>query len=400
MTVVETRPDAASPTPATPAAGTGATHWTGAAADSRWIAAARSLAGPLAERAAQHDRDGTFVSDGIARLREHGCMSMLVPAELGGGGASLAEACALLAELAHGCPATSLTFSMHSHLLAAQVWRHHRGLPAPVLEKVAGAQLVLVSTGASDWMDSNGTVTRIDGGYRVSGRKSPASGAQAGNIAVTSFRWDDAPEGPQVIHCSVPFSADGVRIEETWDTMGMRGTGSHTIVFDDVVVPDASVSLVRPAGVWHPVWSVVLGVAMPLIMSTYVGVAEAAAERALALASTGRDTARGASTIGRMLGRLQVARDVAGAMIAASDGLTFENSAAHAATVLSRKTAVAEAVLDTTRLALEVGGGRAFSVDAGIERLHRDAHGALYHPLPADRQEQFTGRVALGLDPI
>ncbi len=229
--------------------------------------------------------------------------------------------------------------------------------------------------------------------------KAPASGAPAGDIVVTSARWEDAPDGPQVIHTAVPFAADGVSIELTWDTMGMRATGSHTVVFDDVFVPDAAIALTRPAGAWHPVWSTVVGVAMPLIMSAYVGVAEAAATRAMTLA-VARDPSLSAPLVGRMLSHLAIARDVTRAMIEAADNLRFDNTIEHSATTLARKTAVANAVIDTTRLALETGGGRAFSTEAGIERLHRDAHGALFHPLPAAQQELFTGRAALGLDPL
>ena len=383
MTITELRPAAA--------------HWTGVDLDAHWITMAQSLAPRLAERAAGHDRAGTFVADGMRELCAAGLTSMLVPAELGGGGASFAETGAVLAELARACPATALTLSMHSHLVAAQVWRHQRGLPAPVLAKVA-AGAILVSTGASDWLGSGGTATKAEGGYRISARKSPASGAPAGDIVVTSIRWDAAPDGPQVLHLAVPFTADGVRVEETWDTMGMRGTGSHTIVFDDVFVPEAAVSLARPADVWHPIWGVVVGVAMPLIMSVYVGVAEEAVARATSLA-----VARGADDavrlLGRMRARLRVAQDVAARMVAASDGFGFESTLEQAASVLERKRGVTDAVLDAVRLALEAGGGAAYSTDAGLERLFRDAHGALYHPLPADRQERFSGRLALGLDP-
>lgn len=400
MTIIDVQPSPPAPaSPQPPSSGAAPAHWTGARADSRWLAAARSAVSALAADAARHDRDGTFVTAGITRLRELRCTSMLVPLDLGGGGATLAETCAVLAELARGCPSTALTLSMHSHLVAAQVWRHERGMPAPVLPKVAASELLLVSTGASDWMESNGSATRVDGGYRVTARKSPASGAPAGDVVVTSVRWEGGADGPQVIHCSVPFAADGVSIDATWDAMGMRGTGSHTIVFDDVFVPDAAVSLVRPAGAWHPVWSVVLGVALPLIMSTYVGVAEAAAELAIEIAKGARDTDAAVRTVGRMLTSLQAARDGAGAMVAASEGFGFDNTAEHAATMLARKATVVDAVLDTTRLAMEVGG-RAFGVDVGIERLHRDAHGALYHPLSAEAQARFTGRVALGLTPI
>ena len=176
-------------------------------------------------------------------------MSMLVPTELGGGGASHAEACAVLSELARGCPSTSLSYSMHSHVVGAQVWRHHHDLPAPVLGKVAASQMTLISTGASDWIESSGSAVQVDGGFRISARKMPASGCPGGDVLVTSICWNSAPEGPHVIHCSIPFAADGVSILPTWDTMGMRGTGSDTVVLDDVFVPDESVALIRPAGV-------------------------------------------------------------------------------------------------------------------------------------------------------
>ncbi len=378
-----------------------AAHWTGAPGDSPWIAAARDLVPDLADRAAALDASGEFAHDSYDLVRAHRLPSMLVPAELGGGGASFAEACAVLAELARGCPATSLALSMHQHLVAAQVWRHHRELPAPVLAKVAAAELVLVSTGASDWMASNGSAAKVDGGWRVSARKSPASGAPAGDILVTSIRWDDAPEGgPQVLHLSVPFTAEGVSVEPTWNTLGMRATGSDTVVLDHVLVPEGSVALARPADRWHPVWATVLGVALPVIMASYVGVAEAAADAALTAARVKAGRAHIPGLAGRMGNRLTAARDTVRAMIDAADGLRFDNTPAVASASLTRKTLATRAVTDVARLALELGGGAAYQRTSDIERLFRDAHAALYHPLPEAEQEVFSGRLALGLDPI
>ena len=111
----------------------------------------------------------------------------------------------------------------------------------------------------------------------------------------------------------------------------MRATGSHTVVLDDVFVPDGAVALIRPADEWHPVWSTVIGAAMPLIMSSYVGVAEAAAERAIALA--GR-RATGPSRRGRgpdAWARLTTARDTVRAMIDSSANLRFDNTLEHTA---------------------------------------------------------------------
>ncbi len=401
MTLTSTPATAlAAPVPPAPAASATPAHWSGVDADSPWLARAVALVPELRSTAEAVDRSGSFVVGGIARLREQQLLSMLVPTELGGGGASFAETGAVLATLAHGCPATSLTFSMHLHLVAAQVWRWHRGLPAPVLTRVAQEHLLLVSTGASDWLSSSGTARRVEDGYRVSARKGPASGAPAGNVLVTSIRCDDGADGPQVLHCSVPFTAAGVRIEETWDTMGMRGTGSHTVVLDDVFVPDVAVMLARPADVWHPIWATVLGVALPLIMASYVGVAEAAASAALELAARRADRPDCITVAGRMATRLGAARDTVATMLASSADLRFDNTLPHAITTLARKATATDAVLDTVRAALELGRGAAYGRSSEVERLFRDAHGALYHPLPAAQQEVASGRMALGLDPF
>ena len=143
-----------------------------------------------------------------------------------------------------------------------------------------------------------------------------------------------------------------------------------------------------------------LGVALPLIMSSYVGVAESAVERATELAARRPERPDVAPLVGRMRNRLTVARDTVRAMIEAADDLRFDNTIEAAADSLTRKTNAAEAVIDTVRLAIEVGGGAAYHVSGGIERLYRDVHGALFHPLPTAQQERFTGRIALGLDPV
>ncbi|MND07203.1 hypothetical protein D3C83_290320 [compost metagenome] len=65
-----------------------------------------------------------------------------------------------------------------------------------------------------------------------------------------------------------------------------------------------------------------------------------------------------------------------------------------------RKTLVANAAIATGAKALEAAGGSAYLRPAGIERLLRDVYAAQFHPLPERKQQEFTGRLALGLDPI
>ncbi|MEY2401159.1 MAG: hypothetical protein QOJ08_1270, partial [Ilumatobacteraceae bacterium] len=306
----------------------------------------------------------------------------------------------ILREIARHDPATAVTLSMHSHLVAAQVWRHRHGLDAEkMLRKVGEDRAILVSTGASDWVASNGKVRKVDGGFRASARKGPASGCEAGNILVTSLRWDDAPDGPQVLHCAVPFDAEGVSIDLTWDTLGLRATGSHTVVLDDVFVPDAAIALARPADQWHPVWNTVVGVALPLIMSAYVGIADSAVELARA-AVTGRSEPHVFQLLGEMINAHITATDLIAAMFADSNNLQFANTDELASRTLSRKTVATDALIDTVRLAIEVTGGVGYTRSSDIERLYRDVHGCLFHPLPRAKQTHLTGRVALGLSPI
>ena len=364
-----------------------------------WAALAREVAVTLEPGVAERDRLGDLSVAAFETLRTTGLTSALVPAEFGGGGASHAEMGQVLRELGRRDPATAVTLSMHSHLVATQVWRHRHGLDASaVFRKVAVDRAILISTGASDWIGSSGSARRVDGGWVVSARKSPASGCEIGQVLVTSIRWDDGPGGPRVLHCSVPMSAEGVRIERTWDTLGLRATGSHTVVLDGVFVPDAAVSLDRPADRWHPVWSTVLGSAMPLILSAYLGIADAAVALARA-AAAGRTEPHVLQLLGEMLNAHTTADDVVAAMYRDSDDLRFPNTDEHASRTLSRKTVATEALIDTVRLALEVTGGAGYTRGSDVERLFRDVHGCLFHPLPRAKQTQLTGRVALGLSP-
>jgi acyl-CoA dehydrogenase len=99
----------------------------------------------------------------------------------------------------------------------------------------------------------------------------------------------DPANGWQVLHFSVPLRAEGVTVLHDWCTLGMRGTGSHTVRLDGVHIPDSSIALRRPRGVFHPFFNVVLAAAMPMIMSVYLGIAQKAAHLAIKIAKARPD---------------------------------------------------------------------------------------------------------------
>lgn len=364
-----------------------------------WVGLASDLGSLLQPAVAEHDKTGQISPIAFELLRERGATTALVPREFGGGDASHAEFGAFLRELGRHDAATALTLSMHSHLVATQVWRHRHGMDASGFFAKVSDNAIMISTGASDWVGSSGGAVAVEGGYRVDARKMPVSGCEVGDVLVTSIRWEDAFDGPKVIHCSIPFATEGVSIEQTWDTMGMRATGSHTVVLDNVFVPEAAVSLIRPADTWHPVWNSVLGAAMPLIMAVYVGIADVAVAVATE-AVAGRDDPHVLQLVGEMITAHTTGADAVTAMLASSENLNFANSDEHSSVTLARKTVAADALIETVRLAIEATGGIGFSKRSELERLYRDVHGCLFHPLPRAKQSRFSGRVALGLDPF
>ncbi len=367
-----------------------------------WLDTAKALADDFATRTARHDADDSFVAENYAAMRAAKLFSAPVPTELGGGGATYQEHAAMIRIIGRACGSTALAYSMHSHLLQALIWRHRHGAtpPAePLLRRIAKEELVLVSSGGSDWLDGSGTLTRHDGTYSFSARKIFGSGGPAGDLLLTTGVYDDPQSGPTVLHFGVNMKDPGVTIQDNWRTLGMRGTGSNDIVIENVTVADAGVSVRRPKGVWHKFFDVVSPLIFPLITAAYVGVAERACEIALGFAQKRRDDTITQDQVGEMRTQLLIAQDMLDRLIATAT-TDYEPSVALSDQVFQRKTACVRALLRTADLAMEIASGAGFFRATGLERCYRDLQGARYHPIQERKQYRFSGRIALGLDPV
>ena len=355
----------------------------------------------FAGRIAELDATDGFVAENYHELKAHKVFSAQVPRELGGGGATYTQMCEFVRGLAHYCSSTALAVSMHQHLVSAALVNHRAGRPGQkLLEKVAGSEAVLVSTGANDWLDSNGNAERVEGGYRVTAVKPFTSGSPAGAAFVTSAAYDDPEEGPQVLHFPVPANAEGVVFMDDWQCMGMRATGSQTVRFDRVFVPEEAVALKRPRGPYHLAFSIVLTVAMPLVISAYLGTAEAACAIARSRAGGRSSDPVSPYLFGEMENLLATVQLAQADMVRITNDLDFPVTQETASAILIRKTIAARHVIAAAEKALEATGGAGFFRKTGLERLLRDAHGVQFHPLTEKRQLLFTGRLTMGLDPI
>ncbi|MDI4665928.1 acyl-CoA dehydrogenase family protein [Xanthobacter autotrophicus] len=363
-----------------------------------WLAQVDNTADEIGAHAAEHDAHESFVSDTFQKLKAEGFFKALVPEEFGGGGAGVADICQVVRRLGAQCGSTALAFSMHSHLVATAAWRwRHQNAPTDgLLKRVAAENLVLVSSGGSDWLRSEGTATPCEGGFRINARKVFSSGCPAGDLLMTSAVHDDPEAGPTVLHFAVPFTAPGVTVLDTWHVMGMRGTGSHDVLLRDVFVPAASIAGRRPQGKWHLLFHTISMIAFPIIYSAYMGVADGARATALEIGRRrGFDTGLPAR-----VGAMENAHAMAGlaldAMVRMAGGAMPGPETT--SRVMTARTLAGRGAIETVERAMEVVGGASFYRDLGLERAFRDVQGARFHPLRADEQALFTGRVALGLD--
>jgi len=366
-------------------------------AASGWLEQIHELGRDFETRAAQHDQDDSFVAENYAALKQRGFFGAQVPEEFGGGGVAHPAMAELLGTLAQYCSSTALACSMHQHLVATTLWKSRHGMGGePVLRNVAAKQLVLVSTGANDWLESSGEAVRVDGGYRVKAMKPFASQSPAGDVLVTSAPHHDPEAGWQVLHFSVPMNADGVTVLNDWRTLGMRATGSHTVRLESVFVPESGVVLRRPRGKYHPVLNVVVTAAMPLVTSVYVGIARKAVRLVLESAKARkRPKPHLAGAIGAMMNELTAAEVQLADMIRLANDLDFQPEDQRAQAMLSRKTNTANACVGVVTRAMEIAGGSGYYRSFGLERLFRDVQAAKYHPLPQPDQQQFLGEFLL-----
>ncbi len=254
--------------------------------------------------------------------------------------------------------------------------------------------MVIVSTGGGDFTHPRGTATKVDGGYRINGRKLFVSQAPVGVVLSTMFAFDDPEPGQRVLNLAVPFASEGVAIDETWDALGMRGTAGHDVTFDDVFVPDGRVLANRPYGVLDPALQVIASIAMPIIAAVYLGVAQSACEQSIAAVTRPEDPIV-QRQVGLMANRLRVASwALDGALRTVGDDLA--PSLDTVAAVMTAKREVALAGIEACDLAMDVAGGSAFRKGSPIERAYRDLRAAKFHPFTMEATLVHTGQLALG----
>lgn len=375
------------------------------------VVKAGELADRFAKRAGEHDRDNTFPHENYAELRAAGFLRLTVPVELGGQGATLDEVLPVLERLAMGDASTALAVTMHISPLGqwASVWRQ-TGNPrlAELLRMAAEDKLIWASVTAepglrNDMTDARTTAVKVGGGFRLTGRKTYATNTVVATHCSTTARWADADGGPRLVLCRIALDAPGVSLEQTWDTMGMRGTQSNDVVYDNVFVADEDVVHSLPIGhldarVFETVWSW----ALAAFGAVYTGIAAGAVDWTI-----------------EMVKRMGKERDPLVMDAIAECEILIESARAllfrHADEVTSRRIFELDVQAGIARCAMvkyvasnnatkvlqklvDVIGGASYTRTLPFERMWRDAQAGVFMPMANNRARTFVGASALGVE--
>src|SRR3984885_5184120 len=367
------------------------------------------LASEFAARAALHDRDASFPFENFNRLSEAGLLALTVPVALGGVGAGARDAARILNIFGKADPSTALVLSMHyiQHLVMARStrWpgRLARKLARETIEGVAliNALRVEPDLGSPSRGGLPATIARrTETGWRLSGRKIYSTGAPILKWYAVWARTDEA--NVRVGLFLVPAKLPGTRIVETWDHLGLRASGSHDVIFDDVVFPLDHEIDVRTPDQWLVPDFTQATVHAIFVAAIYDGIARAARDwlveflRNRVPANLGTPLAtlpRAQEIVGNIEARLTVhARLIESFAGDFDDGVLLSASESNIIKLTVTNNAVA-VVEDALSLTSNHGLTRANP----LERHYRDVLCGRVHTPQDDATRVTAGRLALGL---
>ncbi len=370
---------------------------------------ADELAAKFRERAAQHDREGSFPVENFDDLRAAGFASLSVPVEYGGWGAGLLDSLLAMERIAMGDGSTALAMTMHVQTVGSSAvgerWKNgaYEGLCAEIIGRAA-----LVNSCASEpelGSPSRGgrpstTATR-DGadGWRISGRKTFASMSPVLDYFIIPAALDGTDETARFLIPRQP----GLEIEDTWDSLGMRSTGSNDLILHDVAATDRQIISQGPDRAPDPTKIAPNAWFTLIIGAVYLGVAAAAQQAALDYAQKRVPTALGKpiatlESIQRHIGQMEL-------LLLSTRGLLYylagqwdaepERRVELGPGIVAAKVTATNAAIQIVDEAMRVVGGASMTHQTPLERYYRDVRAGLFHPPADDSALPQLGRNAL-----
>jgi alkylation response protein AidB-like acyl-CoA dehydrogenase len=374
------------------------------------IELADRLARVAAANATQHDRENSFPFDTFESLRKAGYLALTAPVEYGGFDASALEVVLAQERLARGDGAVALGTTMHLMQIVGigrgDIWPPQ--LRDRVLKEVVERGTLINNLASEPELGSPSRggmyatrATRDGECWAINGRKTWST-LSPGLTYATVLLMVEEPDGSMVRGTFfVPMETPGIRIEETWDSLAMRATGSHDVIFDNVRVPD-DYRLIQQSGLpaANPGGWGLLGSAV------HLGISTAARDFAVNFAKERKPQALGGAAISSLVttqhrvAHIELLLQQSRAVLFGAAELWDQYPELHGemgAQLAGAKYIVTNNAIQITDQALRVVGAAGLLRRTPLERYFRDVRAGLGNPPMDDVALTLIGKAALGV---
>jgi alkylation response protein AidB-like acyl-CoA dehydrogenase len=370
-------------------------------------AVAQQLADDFESTAVERDRRGGTPKRERDLIRQSGLLSLSIPHELGGWGASWSEVLDVVRIFARSDGSLAHVFGFQHLMLATARLFGRREQWQPLFEGTV--QNSWFWGNALNPLDARTSLIRRDGALFINGQKSFCSGSPDSDMLIVSAL---RPPEPRLAVVAIPTSRDGVVVHGDWDNMGQRQTDSGSVELRNVSI-DASELLDEPGPLGSIFASLRPCVAQLILANVYLGLAEGAFAHARAYTRTSKrpwlnsgvaqatDDPYVLHRYGNMWVALESARlltDRAGQELsqawAQENDLTREARGRTALAIAAAKVATTRVGLDVSSQIFDVMSARATAASAGLDRFWRNLRTHTLHD-PLDYKLRELGEHAL-----
>jgi alkylation response protein AidB-like acyl-CoA dehydrogenase len=393
----------------------------------RLYEAALGLVPEFRERADAADREARMCAENFTALQRTGITAAFVPEELGGFGLdSIHDWLLGISTLAQGDASTAIGINMHLGVTRGMAIAYQDALAkerptegaATPLKAVAAGKMLICATATergTDNLHPQTLATAVDEGWRIDGSKMFVTMSPIATHLAMNLRMHDT-DGDHIASTMLPINTPGVVPQDDWDALGMRSSGSQSIVFDNVVVSKQAVRRIGPWGRWSTSSLINRTLGNLTLVAAFHGIAEHAYE--LALVSLAKQKRLGKPVIGspgvqHSVGEMEIKMAQCRSILRQT-GLGVDEWLANAAieppTIESAhglmkdyqlaKWVVNRGAIDIVSNAMDLAGGAGFMNSNALPRLYRDVRaGPFMQPHAATDIRGYVGQVVLGLYP-
>ena len=348
------------------------------------------------------DRHGTFPERGLNALRAAGLMGAVSAPEVGGLGLGFRGAAAIIERLAQECGSTAMVTCMHYCGTAVIEAFGPRAIREAAASGAHLSTLAFSEAGSRSHFWAPVSTAKADGERMIlDARKSWVTSASKASAYVWSSQ-PVQPSGGMSTLWLVPADSPGIRIEGSFDGLGLRGNDSSPVSADGVSVPATAMLGGDGKG-----FEIMMGTVLPMFnvlnAACSIGLMEATVQRTAQHASGTRyahlDSALAdLPTIRGHLARMRIRTDMARTLLNDTISALETGRADTMLRVLSCKAAAGDAATEVLATAMRVCGGAAYRKDIAVERYFRDAQAAGVMGPTTDVLYDFVGKAVCGMN--